>query len=163
MVYIEINTKMDLLDSTDKKILRLLQQNARLTNKSLADKLGLSITPIFERVRKLEKRGFIKKYVAVLDHEKLNRSMIVFLHIKMQAHHNESIAHLMREIQTMDEVMECYHVTGETDFLMKVLVPDMRAYEDFILGKLTKITGIGNINSSIVMREVKHKTEVFLE
>jgi Lrp/AsnC family leucine-responsive transcriptional regulator len=69
----------------------------------------------------------------------------------------------MREVQDMDEVMECYHVTGETDFLMKVLVPDMRAYEDFILGKLTKINGIGNINSSIVMREVKHKTEVLFD
>jgi Lrp/AsnC family leucine-responsive transcriptional regulator len=154
---------MNTIDSTDKKILRLLQQNARLTNKNLADKLGLSITPVFERVRKLEKRGYIRKYVAVLDHEKLNRGMIVFLHIKMQAHHHESIAHLMQEVQSMDEVMECYHVTGETDFLIKVLVPDMRAYEDFILGKLTKINGIGNINSSIVMREVKHKTEVLFD
>ncbi|MCU0356826.1 MAG: Lrp/AsnC family transcriptional regulator [Cyclobacteriaceae bacterium] len=151
---------MELLDDTDKKILRLLQQNARLTNKDLANKLGLSITPVFERVRKLEKRGFIRKYVAVLDNEKLNRGMVVFLHIKMQAHNHESIARLMQEVQQLDEVMECYHVTGETDFLMKVLVPDMRAYEDFVLGKLTRISGIGNINSSIVMREVKHKTEV---
>ncbi len=151
---------MELLDDTDKKILRLLQQNARLTNKDLANRLGLSITPVFERVRKLEKRGFIRKYVAVLDNEKLNRGMVVFLHIKMQAHNHESIARLMQEVQQLDEVMECYHVTGETDFLMKVLVPDMRAYEDFVLGKLTRISGIGNINSSIVMREVKHKTEV---
>jgi Lrp/AsnC family transcriptional regulator, leucine-responsive regulatory protein len=151
---------MDLLDDTDKKILRLLQQNARLTNKALATRLGLSITPVFERVRKLENRGFIKKYVAVLDHEKLNQGMVVFLHIKMQAHNHDSIANLMMEVQQLDEVMECYHVTGETDFLMKVLVPNMRSYEDFVLGKLTKISGIGNINSSIVMREVKHKTEV---
>jgi Lrp/AsnC family transcriptional regulator, leucine-responsive regulatory protein len=151
---------MDLLDDTDKKILRLLQQNARLTNKALATRLGLSITPVFERVRKLENRGFIKKYVAVLDHEKLNQGMVVFLHIKMQAHNHDSIANLMMEVQQLDEVMECYHVTGETDFLMKVLVPNMRSYEDFVLGKLTKISGIGNINSSIVMREVKQKTEV---
>jgi len=151
------------LDDADKKILRLLQENARLTNKDLAKKLGLSITPIFERVRKLEKRGFIKKYVAVLDHEKVNRGMTVFLHIKMQSHNHESIERLMQEVQSLEEVMECYHVTGETDFLMKVLVPDMRAYEDFVLGKLTKIQGIGNINSSIVMREVKHKTEVILK
>jgi Lrp/AsnC family leucine-responsive transcriptional regulator len=149
-------------DDADKKILRLLQENARLTNKDLARKLGLSITPVFERVRKLEKRGYIKKYVAVLDHEKLDRGMIVFLHIKMQAHHHESISRLMLEVQSMEEVMECYHVTGETDFLMKVLVPDMRSYEDFVLGKLTKISGIGNINSSIVMREVKHKTDLLL-
>ncbi len=151
------------LDDADKKILRLLQENARLTNKDLAKKLGLSITPVFERVRKLERRGFIKKYVAVLDHEKVNRGMTVFLHIKMQSHNHESIERLMQEVQSLEEVMECYHVTGETDFLMKVLVPDMRTYEEFVLGKLTKISGIGNINSSIVMREVKHKTAVLFD
>lgn len=151
------------LDDADKKILRQLQENARLTNKDLAKKLGLSITPVFERVRKLEKRGFIKKYVAVLDNEKVNRGMTVFLHIKMQSHNHESIERLMQEVQSLEEVMECYHVTGETDFLMKVLVPNMRAYEDFVLGKLTKISGIGNINSSIVMREVKHKTSILFD
>jgi Lrp/AsnC family transcriptional regulator, leucine-responsive regulatory protein len=151
------------LDDADKKILRLLQENARLTNKDLAKKLELSITPVFERVRKLEKRGFIKKYVAVLDNEKVNRGMTVFLHIKMQSHNHESIERLMQEVQSLEEVMECYHVTGETDFLMKVLVPNMRAYEDFVLGKLTKISGIGNINSSIVMREVKHKTSILFD
>jgi Lrp/AsnC family transcriptional regulator, leucine-responsive regulatory protein len=151
------------LDDADKKILRLLQENARLTNKDLAKKLGLSITPVFERVRKLEKRGFIKKYVAVLDNEKVNRGMTVFLHIKMQSHNHESIERLMQEVQSLEEVMECYHVTGETDFLMKVLVPDMRTYEEFVLGKLTKISGIGNINSSIVMREVKHKTSILFD
>jgi Lrp/AsnC family leucine-responsive transcriptional regulator len=154
---------MEGIDEFDKKILRLLQHNARMTNKDLATKLGLSITPIFERVRKLEKRGYIKRYVAVLDHEKLDRSMIVFLHIKMQAHNNESIMRLMEEVNKLDEVMECYHVTGETDFLLKVLVPNMRAYEDFVLGKLTKVKGIGNINSSIVMREVKHKTDILFD
>ena len=154
---------MDTIDEIDKKILRLLQNNARLTNKDIASKLGLSITPIFERVRKLEKRGFIKRYVAVLNHEKLDRGMIVFLHIKMQAHSNESIMRLMEEVNRLDEVMECYHVTGETDFLLKVLVPNMRAYEDFVLGKLTKVKGIGNINSSIVMREVKHKTDIIFD
>lgn len=154
---------MEDIDDIDKKILRLLQHNARMTNKDLAIKLGLSITPIFERVRKLEKRGYIKRYVAVLDHEKLDRGMVVFLHIKMQAHSNESIMRLMEEVNILDEVMECYHVTGETDFLLKVLVPNMRAYEDFVLGKLTKVKGIGNINSSIVMREVKHKTDILFD
>ena len=151
---------METLDTIDKKILRLLQQNARLTNKVLATKLGLSITPVFERVRKLEKRGLIKKYVAILDQEKLDRGMIVFMHIKMQSHNHDSIIKLMKEVNNFDEVMECYHLTGETDFLLKVLVPNMRAYEDFVLGKFTKVSGIGNINSSIVMREVKHKTEI---
>jgi Lrp/AsnC family leucine-responsive transcriptional regulator len=151
---------MEDLDSLDRKILQLLEQNARITNKELASQLELSITPVFERVKKLERRGYIKKYVAVLDHEKLNKGMVVFLHIKMQAHNHESIARLMAEAQKLDEVMECYHVTGDNDFLMKVLMPDMKAYEEFVLNKLTKISGIGNINSSIVMSTVKQKTHI---
>ncbi len=154
---------MSEIDGVDKKILRLLQQNARLTNKELASRLELSITPVFERVRKLEKHGFIKKYVAVLDHEKLDRRMIVFMHIKMQSHNHESLTHLMKEVQGLEEVMECYHVTGETDFLMKVLVPDMKAYEAFVLGKLTRISGIGNINSSMVMSIVKEKNDIHFD
>jgi Lrp/AsnC family transcriptional regulator, leucine-responsive regulatory protein len=149
------------LDELDKNILRHLQSNARITNKDLAHKLGLSVTPIFERVRKLERRGYIKKYVAVLDHEKLNHGLVVFMHIKMQAHTHESIIKLMEAANELAEVMECYHVTGETDFLMKVLVPDMKSYEEFVLNKLTKVSGIGNINSSIVMSVVKQKTDLF--
>lgn len=151
---------MEDIDDLDRKILQLLEQNARITNKELAKQLELSITPVFERVKKLERRGYIKKYVAVLDHEKLDKGMVVFLHIKMQAHNHESIARLMTEAQKLDEVMECYHVTGDTDFLMKVLMPDMKAYEEFVLNKLTKITGIGNINSAIVMSTVKQKTHI---
>jgi len=151
---------MEDLDGLDRKILQFLEQNARITNKELASQLELSITPVFERVKKLERRGYIKKYVAVLDHEKLNKGMVVFLHIKMQAHNHESIARLMAEAQKLDEVMECYHVTGDNDFLMKVLMPDMKAYEEFVLNKLTKISGIGNINSSIVMSTVKQKTHI---
>lgn len=151
---------MEDIDDLDRKILQLLERNARITNKELAKQLELSITPVFERVKKLERRGYIKKYVAVLDHEKLDKGMVVFLHIKMQAHNHESIARLMTEAQKLDEVMECYHVTGDTDFLMKVLMPDMKAYEEFVLNKLTKITGIGNINSAIVMSTVKQKTHI---
>lgn len=151
---------MEDLDELDRKILQLLEQNARITNKELARQLELSITPVFERVKKLERRGYIKKYVAVLDHEKLDKGMVVFLHVKMQAHNHESIARLMAEAQRLEEVMECYHVTGDNDFLMKVLMPDMKAYEEFVLNKLTKITGIGNINSSIVMSTVKQKTHI---
>lgn len=148
------------LDNTDKNILRLLQENARLTNKDLARHLKLSITPVFERVRKLEKRGLIKKYVAILDHEKLDHGLVVFLHLKMQSHISENISLIMKEVQNLNEVMECYHVTGETDFLLKVVVPNMKAYEEFVVEKLTRIGGIGNINSSIVMSVVKQKTDL---
>ncbi len=151
---------MEELDDIDKNILRHLQSNARMTNKHLAQELGLSVTPVFERVRKLERKGYIKRYVAVLDHEKLNHGLVVFMHIKMQAHNHDSILRLMAAANELPEVMECYHVTGETDFLMKVLVPDMKAYEEFVLNKLTRVTGIGNINSSIVMSVVKQKTDL---
>lgn len=151
---------MNDIDDLDKNILRLLQSNARLTNKDLARELGLTVTPVFERVRKLERKGYIKKYVAVLDHEKLNHGLVVFMHIKMQAHNHDSIVRLMEAANELPEVMECYHVTGETDFLMKVIVPDMKAYEEFVLNKLTRVTGIGNINSSMVMSVVKQKTDI---
>jgi Lrp/AsnC family leucine-responsive transcriptional regulator len=151
---------LDELDEIDKNILRHLQSNARITNKDLAKELGLSVTPVFERVKKLERKGYIKKYVAVLDHEKLNHGLVVFMHIKMQSHNHESISLLMEAVNHLNEVMECYHVTGETDFLMKVLVPDMKSYEEFVLNKLTRISGIGNINSSMVMSAVKQNMNI---
>lgn len=153
---------MEDLDELDKKILQLLQRNARITNKELAAKLGLTITPVFERVRKLERRGYIKNYVAILDHEKVNHGLIVFIHVRLQVHNHENIQHLVEEVNTLEEVMECYHVTGETDYLLKVMVKDMKTYEDFVVGKLTRIPGIANMNSALVMSTIKAKTEMVL-
>ncbi|HMQ00302.1 MAG TPA: Lrp/AsnC family transcriptional regulator [Cyclobacteriaceae bacterium] len=150
------------LDTTDKKILLALQHNARITNKELSNMLGLTITPVYERVKKLERLGYIKKYTAILDNEKLEQGLIVFLHIKLQMHSNKNIVQLMREVSELEEVMECYHITGETDYLMKVMIKDMKLYENFVVEKLAKIPGIANINSSIVMSTIKHKTELNL-
>ncbi|MDN4166488.1 Lrp/AsnC family transcriptional regulator [Cytophagales bacterium LB-30] len=149
-----------MIDETDRKILRLLQENARMTNKELAAKLDLSITPVYERVKKLERKGYIKGYSARLDHEKIGKGMMVFMHLKLQVHTHENIRHVIEEVDHLEEVMECYHVTGETDYLLKVMVKDMPAYETFVVEKLTKIKGIANINSSIVMSTVKSTTSL---
>lgn len=153
---------MEDLDHTDKKILLALQKNARITNKELSQQMGLTITPVFERVKKLERSGYVKKYTAILDHVKLEQGLVVFLHIKLQVHNNKSILQLISEVSKLDQVMECYHVTGETDYLLKILVKDMSAYEKFIVDKLSLIPGIANMNSTIVMSTIKHKTEIEL-
>jgi len=151
---------MEELDPVDKKILQLLQHNARMTHKELAARLDLSITPVFERVKKLERKGYIKHYAAILDLEKLNHGLTVFIHVKLQVHSNTNIVQLVEEINHLDEVMECYHITGENDYLLKILIKDMKAYETFVVDKLTKIKGIANLNSSIVMSTIKSKTEI---
>jgi DNA-binding Lrp family transcriptional regulator len=124
--------------------------------------MGLTITPVFERVKKLERSGYIRKYTAILDHEKLEQGLTVFLQIKLQVHNHESIVNLLSAINKHDEVMECYHVTGETDYLLKILIKDMKAYEKFVVEKLSLIPGIANMNSIIVMSTIKHKTEIEL-
>lgn len=151
---------MEELDELDKKILRVLQENARITHKELAVRMNLSITPVFERVKKLERKGYIQRYAAVLDPEKLNHGLIVFIHVKLQLHAHQNIMNLMEGVKNLDEVMECYHITGESDYLLKILVEDMKAYEQFVVDKLTKIPGIGNLNSSIVMSTIKSKTSI---
>jgi len=151
---------MEDLDPVDKKILQLLQHNARMTHKELSARLDLSITPVFERVKKLERKGYIKHYAAILNPEKLNHGLTVFIHVKLQVHSNTNIVQLVEEINHLDEVMECYHITGENDYLLKILIKDMKAYEAFVVDKLTKIKGIANLNSSIVMSTIKSKTEL---
>lgn len=151
---------MNDFDQIDRKILRALQRNARITHKELAAQLDLSITPVFERIKKLERKGIIKHYAAILDPEKVEHGLTVFLQIKLQVHDHKSIALLVDEVNRLDEIMECYHITGESDYLLKVLVKDMKAYEEFVVEKLTKIPGIANMTSCIVMSTTKQKTEM---
>ncbi len=149
---------MDDLDEIDIKILHLLQADARMTNKEMAAKLDLSITPIFERVRKLEKRGYITNYAAIVNPYKVNLGMIVFLTLRIAQHKSEIIKKVEQEVALLPEVMECYHIAGEDDYLLKVMVKDMTDYEHFVVDKLTKIENIGHVRSNFVMSVVKHKT-----
>lgn len=147
---------MEGIDNTDMKILRQLQENSNITTKELARKVNLSPTPVFERVKQLEKKGFIKKYMAVLDTEKLNRGFVVFCNIKLKQHSKAYGQQFMQEIMEIDEITECYNISGEFDFMIKVYVRDMKEYQDFVLNRLGLIDSIGSLQSTFVMAETKH-------
>ena len=146
---------MDTLDQTDLKILRILQQNARLTNKELAAQVNLSTTPVFERLKRLERNGYIKKYVAVLDAEKLNRGFIVFCNVKMRRLSKEIARDFMERMLNIPEVTECYNISGQFDYMLKIHAPDMRYYQEFVLNQLGTIENLGSLESTFVIDTVK--------
>ena len=148
------------LDDNDLAILRILQDNADLTTKELAAKVHLSPTPVFERIKRLRANGYIKKIAAVLDAEKLNCSFVAFCYIKLKQHTFENAARFMSAVQTMDEVGECYNISGDYDFLLKIYVSSMKEYQKFVLRILGELDYIGSLNSSFVMGEVKNSYAV---
>lgn len=149
---------MEDLDAIDLKILRMLQADARMTHKQLAAALDLTITPVFERVKKLERRGFIRGYVALLEPQKVGKGLIVFLTVRLSQHKSEVLQGLREEVIRLPEVMECYHIAGEEDYLLKVMVRDIAAYEQFLTNKLTKIAHISHVKSNFVMSVIKQTT-----
>ena len=149
-------TNTDKLDKVDLLILRTLQENARLTTKELAARVNLSSTPVFERLRRLENSGYIKKYIAVLDAEKLNQGFIVFCNVKLRRMNREIAADFARVIHEIREVTECYNISGSYDYLLKIHAPNMKYYQEFILNVLGTIESLGSIESTFVMDEVKH-------
>lgn len=144
------------LDSTDLQILRALQDNARLTTKELAARVNLSTTPVFERMKRLEKEGFIKKYVAVLDAEKLGRGFTVFCSVKLKQMTQSVARDFISVIRDVPQVAECYNISGEYDYLLKIQAPDMKYYNEFIINVLGNIDAIGSTLSSFVMNEIKN-------
>lgn len=144
------------LDATDMRILQQLQQNSRLTNKELAAAVNLSTTPTFERTRRLEREGYIRKYVAVLDAEKLNCGFVAFCYLKMKQHTYENSMRIMEAVQHINEIVECYNVSGEYDFLLKIYVENMKAYQSFLLRILGDLDCIGSLSSSFVLGDVKN-------
>ena len=143
------------LDETDLKILRTLQKNAKLTTKELADAVHLTPTPVFERQKRLERQGYIKKYVAILDPDKLNQSLQVFCKVKLKQINHEIADSFVRRIQRIPEVTECYNTSGAYDYLLKVRARDMKQYQEFVLNKLGEIESLASIESTFVMSEVK--------
>ena len=151
----EKNT-MEYLDEIDLKLLNILHQNANYTTKELAQQVNLSASPVFERIKRLEKTGYIKKYIAILDDEKLNQGFVVFCNIKLKQH-DRNIGHqFVEDILSIDEVTECYNISGDFDFLLKVNVRDMKHYQDFVFNKLGSVTSIGSTHSAFVMAEIKN-------
>ncbi|ADY29736.1 transcriptional regulator, AsnC family [Cellulophaga lytica DSM 7489] len=147
---------MSNLDQIDVQLLRLLQLNANLTSKELANKVNLSTTPVFERIKRLERNGFIKKYVAVLDAEKLEKGLTVFCNIKLKQHTKDIGHNFVKEIKSIKEVTECYNISGDFDFLLKVQVKDMLHYQDFVLNGLGSVKSVGSTHSTFVMGEIKN-------
>lgn len=146
----------DKLDKVDLQILRTLQENARLTTKELAARVSLSSTPVFERLKRLENSGYIKKYIAVLDAEKLNRGFVVFCSVKLVRLNKDIAFEFTRIIQEIPEVTECYNISGDYDYLLKIHAPNMKYYQEFILNVLGTIDSLGSLRSTFVMDEVKH-------
>ena len=149
-----------MLDNTDISILRILQEDASLSNKEIAARVHLSPTPVFERIKRLRVQGYIKKFVAVLDAEKLDCSFVAFCYVKMKQHTFENAKRIMEAVQSMAEVAECYNISGDYDFLMKVYVSSMKEYQQFVLRILGELDCIGGLNSSFVMGEVKNTWSV---
>ncbi len=148
---------MEKLDKVDLQILRTLQENSRLTTKELATRVSLSSTPVFERLKRLEANGYIKKYIAVLDAEKLNQGFMVFCKVKMQ-HMNYDIAVQFAEIISgIPEVTECYNISGSFDYLLKIHAPDMKYYQSFILNVLGRVENLSSLESVFVMDVIKHE------
>ena len=150
------------LDSEALQILRALQENARLTTKELAARVNLSTTPVFERMKRLERSGFIKQYVAVLDAEKLGRGFTVFCSVKLKQMTRDVAREFTRVIRDIPQVAECYNISGEYDYLLKIRARNMKDYNDFIINVLGTIDAIGSIQSSFVMDEIKHSYGLYL-
>ena len=146
---------MDTLDKTDLQILRTLQRNAKLTTKELADAVHLTPTPVFERQKRLERNGYIKKYIAVLDPERLGKGLLVFCKVKLKQINREIADDFTHRIQRIPEVTECYNPSGTYDYLLKIRAADMQEYQQFILNKLGIIETVASLESTFVMSEVK--------
>lgn len=147
---------MENLDATDIQILKILQEDSNMTIKEIAMKVNLSTTPVFERIRRLESQGYIKKYVAILDPEKLNLGFTVFCNVKLSKLTRDNTEDFINTIQKIPEVTECYNTTGQFDYLLKIRAPNMHYYHEFITNVLGCIKSIGSIESSFVMSEIKY-------
>ena len=146
------------LDATDIQILTLLQKDASLTHKEMSEKLHKSVAAIHERTRRLKQQGYIKKVVALLDRKKINKSLIAFSHVILNDHTARTLGQFEEEVAKFPEVMECYHMTGLYDYLLKVALGDMDEYYEFIINKIAKLSNVGTVQSFFVLYEAKKET-----
>lgn len=150
------------MDVIDKKLLALLQEDTKKTTKELSLILNLSVTAVYERIKKLERENVIRKYVALLDRNKIDKAFVVFCHLKLIQHTKDVIHTFENEVIRLDEVTECFHVSGDYDYILKVNVKDMDAYREFMVTKLTGLQHIGSTHSSFMIGEVKNSTAFVL-
>ena len=146
---------LPLLDDKDTAILQLLQQNARITVREISDAIHLSTTPVHERIKRMEEAGVIRQYATLLDHTKIKRGLMVICYVSLRQHNKTAGARFIKAIQDMREVVECYNISGDFDFMLKVMVENMDAYYDFHVNKLSEAENIGHVQSVFVMGIVK--------
>lgn len=151
------------LDATDLKILDILQHDARITTKALAERLNLTTTPVFERVKRLEREKIIERYVALLNEKNIDIKLTVFIFISLKNHTRSYLESFIQEMNKFNEVLECYHVAGNFDFFLKVAIKDMDAYETFLLTKLSVNNNLAHVQSSFVLSKNKHSTAFSLD
>ncbi len=150
------------MDAIDKKLLQLLQKDTKKTTKELSLKLNLSVTAVYERIKKLEREGIIEHYVALLDRTKINKGFVVFCHIKLIQHSKDFLTTFEKEVVQLDEILECFHVSGDYDYILKICVKDMEEYREFMVTKLTTLQHIGSTHSTFMIGEVKNTTAFVL-
>lgn len=149
-----------ILDEIDKKLVLLLQKDCKKTTKELSLKLYLSVTAVYERIKKLEREGVIDKYVALLNRSKVEKGFVVFCHLKLIQHTREFLTKFESEVIKLKEVLECHHVSGDYDYILKIMVKDMEAYREFLVTKLTTLEHIGSTHSTFMISEVKNTTVI---
>ena len=143
------------LDATDREILKLLQQNARITIKEISDKVHLSTTPVHERIKRLEESGVIKQYVTILDPAKVKKGLMVIVYVSLRQHSKNAGGKFIKTITEMNEVVECLTISGQFDFMLKVVAENMDDYYDFHVNKLSQVENMGQVQSVFVMGVMK--------
>ncbi len=148
------------LDEIDKQLLDFLQEDSKQTNKELSNKLNLSVTAVYERIKKLEREGIVSKYVTLINKKSVDKAFVTFCSIKLVQHSKDYVMQFEREVTKLNEVLECYHISGDYDYLLKVIVADMDEFREFMVKKLTTISHIGSTHSAFMINEVKHTTAI---
>lgn len=148
------------IDATDRRILEILQDQGRITNSELAKQLGMSPPPILERVKKLERKNYILKYVALVDPHKVGISCFTYVEVTLVRHGSAALERFTTSITEMEEVLECHHITGDTDFLLKIATRDIPDYEKFIIHKLTALPDVQHLKTLVVLSTIKQETKI---
>ena len=148
------------LDAKDMAILKLLQENARVTVKEISEKIHLSTTPVHERIKRMEERGVIKQYVTLVDQNKVDLNLMVICYVSLKEHNKTAGVNFIKTINALHEVTECYSISGEFDFMLKVICKDMNTYYDFHVNKLSQIENMGHVQSIFVMGVIKETHQV---
>ncbi len=154
---------IETMDHIDRKILDILQEDGATTNVELARKVGLAPATTLDRVKKLKQSGVIRGYVALVDSSKVNQGTISFVSVTLAEHSADRVRAFRESVLALPEVLECYHISGESDYLLKVVSTDIQGYEDFLLHKLALMPGLGKIHTSFVLSTVKYETKIPIE